>query len=191
MKLNSSFTKFNILAGTTLLLIAAVAIGVTIWKTKTPPSASFPAIDTSQLTPAQQKIVLILKQEFDTQPGGTKYSQGVTEPWCADFASWVYKEANVPFKNPNSGSWRIPGVYTLQEYLQSVGKVRLANSGYTPKVGDLMLYDNPSPFGQHTNIVLKNDNGVITTIGGNEPGGIRVFVHTDPDNAGFIGYGVL
>ncbi len=54
-----------------------------------------------------------------------------------------------------------------------------------------MLYDNPSPFGQHTNIIIKNEGGMITTVGGNEPGGIRVFRHESPDQAGFIGYGVL
>ena len=54
-----------------------------------------------------------------------------------------------------------------------------------------MLYDNPSPFGQHTNIVIENDNGVVTTIGGNEPGGIRIVKHEKPDTVGFIGYGVF
>jgi len=39
--------------------------------------------------------------------------------------------------------------------------------------------------------VIGNENGVITTIGGNEPGGIRIVRHTQPDGAGFIGYGVF
>jgi len=54
-----------------------------------------------------------------------------------------------------------------------------------------MLYDNPSPFGQHTNIVIDNDSGIVTTIGGNEPGGIRIVKHVKPDTIGFIGYGVF
>ncbi len=54
-----------------------------------------------------------------------------------------------------------------------------------------MLYDNPSPFGQHTNIVIKNESGIVTTIGGNEPGGIRIVEHATKDTAGFIGYGVF
>jgi hypothetical protein len=153
--------------------------------------AAFPQIDTTKLSSSQQKILAILKQEYETQPKGTKYSEGVNEPWCADFVSWIFREAGAPLNNPNSGSWRIPGTHTLRAYYESIGKFKPASSGYSPAVGDIMLYDNPSPFGQHTNIVIKNEGGVITTVGGNEPGGIRVFVHRAPDKAGFIGYGVL
>ena len=154
-------------------------------------SQPFPDIDTSELAPMQGKIVTLLKQEYETQPDGTKYSEGIKEAWCADFVSWILNEAGRPLKNPNSGSWRIPGTFTLREYYETNGKFKSAGSGYTPKAGDIMLYDNPSPFGQHTNMVIKNENGVITTVGGNEPGGIRVYKHAQPDGAGFIGYGVL
>ncbi len=153
--------------------------------------AEFPQIDLTSLSPSQQKIITILKQEYESQPDGTKYAEGIKEPWCADFVSWVFKEAGAPLVNPNSGGWRIPGTYTLREYYQAKGKFKPASSGYSPQVGDIMLYDNPSPFGQHTNIVIKNEAGVITTIGGNEPGGIRVVAHITPDKAGFIGYGIL
>jgi len=151
----------------------------------------FPNIDTSQLSEDQNKVVAILKAEYQLNPKGTKYSQGVEEAWCADFVSWVYNEAGKPLLNPHSGSWRIPGTFTLREYYESISKLKLADTGYTPKVGDIMLYDNPSLFGQHTNIVIDNDNGVVTTIGGNEPGGIRIVKHEKPDTVGFIGYGVF
>jgi len=153
--------------------------------------ASFPAIEGSQLTTNQQKVVEILKTEYTLNPSGTKYSNGIEEAWCADFVSWVFNEAGVPLINPNSGSWRIPGTYTLREYYESKGDFKLADTNYSPKVGDIMLYDNPSPFGQHTNIVIKNENGIVTTIGGNEPGGIRIVKHTKPDTDGFIGYGIF
>jgi len=151
----------------------------------------FPNIDVTQLSQSQRKLVGILKEEYQAQPSGTKYSQGVSEPWCADFVSWAFKESGTPLLNPNSKSWRIPGTATLRDYYKSKGKFRLANSGYSPKVGDIMLYEDPSPFGHHTNIVLKNDNGVITTIGGNEYGKIRVSEHGLTDSTGFIGYGVF
>jgi hypothetical protein len=32
------------------------------------------------------------------------------------------RQAGTSLNKPNSGSWRIPGVYTLQEYYQSVGR---------------------------------------------------------------------
>lgn len=151
---------------------------------------SFPEIDETQLSDDQLKLVTVLKKEYTLNPEGTKYSEGVHEAWCADFVSWVYREAGKPLKNPNSGSWRIPGTYTLREYYQSTDVFRAAGSQYTPKLGDVLLYDNPSPFGQHTNIVLKSNNGIVTTIGGNEPGGIRVIKHSLADDPGFIGYGV-
>ncbi len=150
---------------------------------------SFPEIDTASLTPDQQKVVEILKQEYALQPAGTKYAEGIEEAWCADFVSWTFNEAGVPLSNPNSGHWRIPGTFTLREYYEANEKFIPADAEYSPKVGDIMLYDNPSSFGQHTNIVIKNDDGVVTTIGGNEPGGIRIVEHAHPEGVGFIGYG--
>lgn len=152
---------------------------------------AFPAIDTNNLSPTQQKIITIVKKEYVDQPDGTKYSQGETQPWCANFISWVYNEAGVPLSNPNNGGWRIPGTKTLRAYLQAVERFKPADSGYTPKAGDIMLYDNPSPYGQHVNMVIKNDHGIVTTIGGNEPGGIRITVHSKNEARGFLGYGVL
>lgn len=150
---------------------------------------AFPEVATASLSDSQKEVLRLLKEEYKTQPAGTKYSAGVSEAWCADFVSWIFNEAGVPLSNPNSGYWRIPGTFTLRDYYEQAGRFKAANSGYSPKVGDIMLYDNPSPFGQHTNIVIENTNGVITTIGGNEPGGIRIFKHTTKDDAGFIGYG--
>jgi len=151
----------------------------------------FPDIDRSELSPTQDSIVMIVEAEFKAQPDYRKYSEGTDEPWCADFVSWVYKSAGVPFSNPNSGSWRIPGTYTLRDYLNDSGRLN-DGEAYRPKTGDLVLYDNPNSFGQHVNIVLSvNEEGSITTVGGNEPGGIRVKTHEADEEPGFVGYGVL
>ncbi len=159
--------------------------------TTTNQMVEFPMVDEAELNPAQIKVMTILRTEYELQPEGTKYSEGVNEAWCADFVSWVFKEAEVPLSNPNSGYWRIPGTYTLREYYEQNDRFKAADSDYSPKIGDIMLYDNPSPFGQHTNIVIDTTDGVVTTIGGNEPGGIRIVKHTTPDSVGFIGYGVF
>jgi hypothetical protein len=145
----------------------------------------------AELNPTQAKIVALLKQEYEANPPGTKYSQGSNEAWCANFVSWIYKEAGVSLVNPNSGSWRIPGTFTLREYYQSINKFHAADSGYSPKVGDIMLYDNPSSFGQHTNIIIALNGNNVTTIGGNEPGGIRIVENRNPNQAGFVGFGEL
>jgi len=49
----------------------------------------FPNIDTTQLSEDQNKVVAILKAEYELNPKGTKYSQAIEEAWCADFVSWV------------------------------------------------------------------------------------------------------
>lgn len=157
----------------------------------TPTEKAFPTIDETNLSPTQIKMIAVLREEYAAQPEGTKYSEGTSEPWCADFVSWVMRESGVPLENPNNGYWRIPGTYTLRDYYKGIGKFQTAKSGYDPQVGDIMLYDNPSPFGQHTNIIIKVEDGIVTTIGGNEPGGIRIVKHTTPDSVGFVGYGVL
>ena len=141
-------------------------------------------------TPAQRAFLRVAKAEYAAPRPGSAYAQGVEEPWCADFVSWVAKESGAPLTNPNSGGWRIPGVFTLRQALQRAGTWRGAGSGYTPKLGDIVVYDNPSPFGQHTNFVLSLRDGTLTTVGGNEPGGVVVSEHRLDAGLGVVGYGV-
>ncbi|MGY1947031.1 CHAP domain-containing protein [Nocardia asiatica] len=151
----------------------------------------FPALDRSALDPAQAGIVAVAEREFSAPGAGPKYAEGVDEAWCADFVSWVFREAGVPLSNPNSGSWRIPGVYTLQEYYESNGRFSPIGSGYVPRTGDVLLYGESSPYGQHTNIVLRADDGRVTTIGGNEFDEVRIYRFTLADLPGVVGFGRL
>lgn len=152
--------------------------------------ATFPQIDTTNLSPTRQKIISLAKTEFKAQSTGTKSSQGAEEAWCANFVSWIMYQAGAPLKNPHTGGWRIPGTFTLREYYEANGRFKPANSGYQPFPGDVAIYRNSPVFGDHTNIVLKNDNGVLTTVGGNEVNRIRVFVNYDKQYDGLLGYGV-
>ncbi|MEU1549464.1 CHAP domain-containing protein [Nocardia sp. NPDC005745] len=184
-----------------LVLLGVVGAGITgalWWQDRADRGAvvgerltEFPALDRSALDATQAGIVAIAEREFADPGAGTKYAEGVEEAWCADFVSWVLREAGVALANPNSGSWRIPGVYTLQEYYESVGRFEPIGSGYRPRTGDVLLYQESSPFGQHTNIVLRADGGQVTTIGGNEYGGIRIHRFTLDDVTGVVGLGRL
>lgn len=147
----------------------------------------FPEIDTSALTPEQVTVVGLLRQEHQQQRPGTFYSEGVEEAWCANFVSWIMREAGQPLSNPNSGSWRIPGVYTLTEYYQDQG--RFEPKGYFPTVGDVVLYDNSSWVGQHTNIIVAIDGDTATTVGGNELGKIRVHKVDVQSDSAIVGFG--
>jgi hypothetical protein len=179
-------------------LIAAGVIGIRWWQDHSTNPAiigerltTFPAIDRSALDPAQGRILTVLEREFDAQGDGRKYAEGVDEQWCADFVSWVMRESGVPLANPNSGSWRIPGVYTLQEYYQSADRFVPIGSIYRPHTGDVLLYSEKSPFSQHTNIVLAADEATVTTIGGNEFGEISIHRFTLVEAPGAVGFGRL
>ncbi len=157
---------------------------------RSPGEAAFPDIDTANLSPTRQKIISLAKTEFKAQSAGTKFSQGAEEAWCANFVSWIMYQAGAPLKNPHTGGWRIPGTFTLREHYETAGRFKPANSGYQPLPGDVAIYRNSPVFGDHTNIVLKNDNGVQTTVGGNEANRIRVFINHDKRYDELLGYGV-
>ena len=157
---------------------------------RSPGEAVFPDIDTTNLSPTRQKIISLAKTEFKAQSAGAKFSQGAEEAWCANFVSWIMHQAGAPLKNPHTGGWRIPGTFTLREYYEATGRFKSANSGYQPLPGDAAIYRNSPVFGDHANIVLRNDNGVLTTVGGNEANRIRVFVNHDKQYDGLLGYGV-
>lgn len=186
-----------------IIVLSIGAVGVTIYaaghfaqfKNDFPLVSSkkepFPNVDDASLMPQQAKIIAILRTEFAAQPAGTKYSQGVSEPWCADFVSWVMKEAGLPFENPHSGSWRIPGTMTLHDYFIAEGKWRPYGEGYVPKTGDIAIYDGNGPHGQHTNFVVRYVGGDLITVGGNEGGTIRRQDHALNDELKVIGFAEL
>lgn len=157
------------------------------------PDGQFPNIPTADLSPLQQRLVDLTRQEYAKRPVSydaavLTYSQGTKEPWCADFASWIFMQAGTPFNNPNSGNWRIPGVYTLQEYFQANNSYQTAGT-YIPKTGDVAIYHAGEG---HTNIVLEVKNGQMITIGGNENGRVRVETQSYTYGAnGLDGFGVL
>lgn len=152
---------------------------------------SYPRIDTADLSDTQKKIATLTKQEYLAQSSGTKFSEGIDEAWCADFVSWIMKESGQPLANPNSGSWRIPGTFTLYDYYIAADRFEAVDSGYEPKLGDVAIYRGSPVFGDHTNIVLANENGVLTTVGGNEGDRIRIYINTEKKYTGLLGYGVL
>jgi len=152
---------------------------------------AFPAIETDNLSDTQKRMITILQNEHATQPAGTKYTEGANETWCADFVSWVMKESGAPLLNKENGSWRIDDTPPLLEYYKSAGLFEEAGSGYSPKLGDIALYRKPSTFGSHVNIVIKNNNGTITSVGGNESNSIRIREYTPANDDFFLGYGKL
>lgn len=165
-----------------------------------PATAPFPAVDTNRLSKTQIAIIDLERQEYAKHPisydqNVLTYTQGDKQAWCADFISWVMLKVGVPFSNPNSGSWRIPGVYTLQEYYQSIRRYETVGS-YTPQPGDVAFYIGKSAFGLNTSghvaLVIEADHGHMTTIGGNEGGRLRIDTQAiQPGVNRLVGFGRL
>ena len=164
----------------------------------TTPVAGSVQVDSDCLSQGSQSggtIIQIAEREFlagaNYQNGGyKKYSDGADEPWCADFVSWVLKEAGTPFTGGVSGGWRIPGVDSVQAYFQQNNSYNAARSGYVPKPGDIVINnEGVEPYPRHVNIVVSVEGKKITTIGGNESGQIKKADHNDYDANYISGYG--
>lgn len=147
-----------------------------------PANAPFPNVDINHLSRKQVKIIKLARTQYAKHPisydrAVLTYSQGHKQAWCADFVSWIMLQAGAPYSNPNSGSWRIPGVYTLQQYYQSQHRYGSVGS-YKPQPGDVAFYIGSKDFGLttsgHVALVIKVNGNTMTTVGGNEGGRMRV-----------------
>lgn len=164
------------------------------------PDTPFPKIDESTLSPDQVRILQLARDEYARHPVSydqavLTYTDGNKEAWCADFVSWIMKQTGHPYLNPNSGSWRIPGVYTLQEYYES-GKRYSLPGIYQPQPGDVAFYIGRHTFDMfstsHVALVISVDRNQMTTLGGNENGHLRL--DTQEIKAGvnsLVGFGRL
>jgi hypothetical protein len=71
------------------------------------------------------------------------------EEWCADFVSYVYKEAGFPFTQGSSSGWDENNA----NYVQYMGfTMHMASSGYIPKTGDVAYFNYN---GGHVEIVIS------------------------------------
>ncbi|MBW3085978.1 hypothetical protein KEM60_02189 [Austwickia sp. TVS 96-490-7B] len=188
---------------TVVLVLAALSLSGCAWTGTVPALGStperpattdprhrpFPPIDEAALSPRQKAFLATAKVEYQAQRPGKHYSEGIEEQWCADFVSWIAKESGRPFANIHTGGWRVPGVYTLTETLQKAGAWRPVGSGYTPKLGDVVIYEPTSPWGHHTNYMLAIDHGKLITIGGNEEGGVSISEREMNAQLKIVGYG--
>lgn len=147
--------------------------------------------------PSAQKIIDIARQEFEAGGGRNmeadnsyhKYTLGRNEAWCADFASWVLKEAGTPLSGGWAEDWQLPAVVGVKAWFEENGEWNAAGSGYTPRPGDLAIYLKGSgPYPSHVNIVVAVEGNQVTTIGGNESDGIRERTH-DLNASYFTGFG--
>jgi hypothetical protein len=80
----------------------------------------------------------------------TSYTDGAPyEEWCADFVSYVYKEAGYPFTQGEADGWD----ESIADNIQNMGfTMHMASSGYVPQAGDVAYFDYA---GGHVEIVVS------------------------------------
>lgn len=153
-------------------------------------------------------IVNMAKSQLGHKEYGSqvlKYTEGNKEDWCANFVSWVYKEAGYPFVTPatsGKSSWRIPVVYkqfssapNLRDYFVQNYAYKGKETGYVPAPGDIVIFSRQSR--SHTGIVERTDKPAnknelwVHTIEGNTDTD-NVARRSYPISHGTIdGYGVI
>jgi hypothetical protein len=99
-------------------------------------------------------------------------------PWCAYFVSWAAKQAGVPLGDHGQGFGSVDALYS---WAQHAGRAQSVGSGYVPKPGDLIV------FNQHIGIVENVlPGGQIQTIEGNSSDRVSRRTHSRGDAIGFV-----
>lgn len=157
------------------------------------------------------KIVSVAQAELalgvHEQPDGSnclpsvnnKYMDGICQSWCANFVSWVYMTAGVPFTGGLSGGWRIPAVPGLVDWFKANGKWYDNSPGTSaPQPGDVIIFSysggNADTSGSldHTGIIETVSGTTITTIEGNASNSVKQNSYTNyPSSNTIVGWGRL
>lgn len=81
------------------------------------------------------------------------------EEWCADFISYVYKEAGAPFKQGERNGW---DEYNANDIRYMGFNYHPADSQYVPRAGDVAFFDYS---GGHVEIVIKGGSHPVFIYG--------------------------
>ena len=99
-------------------------------------------------------------------------------PWCGYFVSWACKQAGVPLMDHGQGSGSVDAIYA---WAQQSGRAHATGSGYVPKPGDLIV------FNQHIGIVENVlPGGKIQTIEGNYSNKVSRNTRSRSEAIGFV-----
>ncbi len=141
---------------------------------------------------AKNAVQLALSQvgvrEVGTNSGAdvTKYKNGRADnnPWCASFVSWCYG------RGQNGNNSKTFG-YTassqeIRRKAEQAGFYRKASSGYTPKTGDVVVWNYGGGKG-HVGIVASvNGDGSFKTVEGNCSDSVRQVTRQRSEVDGFV-----
>lgn len=104
-------------------------------------------------------------------------NNGKSQPWCADFVSWVYNQAGDPLTS-SSQNWDYSSVIQIFNMAQNSTSFTYhsSTSGYTPAVGDIAIHEILPPPGKqatsqnfyHSNLVVAVTGSQVTLLGGDQ-----------------------
>lgn len=121
-------------------------------------------------------------RKYRTAVTGPGENPDAAEAWCADFASWIWKEAGTPWGSDGQGD---DYTRTMVERAKGNGSWREQD----PQPGDMVFIDWAGGEGvDHVAIVEKVENGRVHTIGGNESDRLKTasYASGDPKMMGFV-----
>lgn len=116
--------------------------------------------------------------------GANKYNGYRAQPWCGDFVNYAARQAGISLPSQTS-------VYEGLTAMDSMGRYKSRDSGYTPKSGDLVYFNwqDGGNIYDHVGIVESFDGEKLYTIEGNTNGGKVARRTRALDNV--MGYGVM
>jgi hypothetical protein len=101
------------------------------------------------------------------------------EPWCAQFASWVAKQAGIPLGDAGQG---LSSVSQIWSWAQQTGRAIPNGQGVVPKPGDLIVFGDA-----HVGIVTGvQPNGDIDTVEGNYDNQVVSNVRGPDEATGYV-----
>jgi hypothetical protein len=156
-------------------------------------SVAATGLDGSQSGSGNQAIVQIAESQVGQieQPVGSNNGPAITmyrtavagaepgEPWCAQFASWVAKQAGTPLGDEGQG---FSAVSQIWSWAQQTGRAIPNGPGVVPQPGDLIVFGD-----QHVGIVTGvQPNGDIDTVEGNYDNQVVNNVRSPDEATGYV-----
>lgn len=89
------------------------------------------------------------------------------ELWCADFVSWVYREAGLPFTGGSDGGWRVINVGVMHQWHVTNGLWFSSDSAEDPRPGDVISFIT-DVYDGHVGLVERLDDAGTPGVPGDD-----------------------
>lgn len=146
------------------VIVVAAATGVRLLRPSHAETNSFVNVAASQVGVTESPL------GSNAGPVVNIYTDNNPQAWCADFFSWVYKQAGHPFTGGASGGWRLASVQSVEDWFQKHAQWFSRTSTYVPVPGDFIHFNSnlcDCASGNHAAMVDHVEGTTLFTIEGN------------------------